>query len=155
MVPQSIAPCARGPSIFLQYVLSIMFKGKPTHHQMSLGEDGKLGINGGNRYGYDTTSVVDFIDNLRTKPEGWPVQMKAFVPAADPEPPNPAAGGGSKKGGIYVSTSHPWLYGAEINKAAVRQLRHHFDHFSTIYRLHPTPHALWAVFYLVPSLTSC
>ena len=29
------------------------------------------------------------------------------------------------------------------------------DHFPRVFQLHPTPHALWAVFYLVPSLTSC
>ena len=29
------------------------------------------------------------------------------------------------------------------------------DHFPRILQLHPTPHALWAVFYLVPRLTSC
>ena len=29
------------------------------------------------------------------------------------------------------------------------------DHFSRISQLQPTPHALWAVFYLVPRLTSC
>ena len=29
------------------------------------------------------------------------------------------------------------------------------DHFSRVSQLDPTPHALWAVFYLVPSLTSC
>ena len=120
------------PCIFvLQYVLSIMFKGKPTHHQMSVGEGGKLGINGGKRYGCDTTSVVDFVNNLQTKPEGWPVQMKVFIPAANaqqaqanPEPPEPAAGAGagSKKGGIYISTSHPWLYGMDIDKAAAEEL---------------------------------
>ena len=27
------------------------------------------------------------------------------------------------------------------------------DHFPRISQLHPTPHALWSVFYLVPSLT--
>ena len=27
--------------------------------------------------------------------------------------------------------------------------------FSAHFQLHPTPHALWAVFYLVPRLTSC
>ena len=30
-----------------------------------------------------------------------------------------------------------------------------WDHFPRILQLHPTPHALWAVFYLVPRLTSC
>ena len=29
------------------------------------------------------------------------------------------------------------------------------DHFSRISQLQPNPHALWAVFYLVPRLTSC
>ena len=29
------------------------------------------------------------------------------------------------------------------------------DNFSRVSRLHPTPHAVWAVFYLVPSRTSC
>ena len=29
------------------------------------------------------------------------------------------------------------------------------DHFPRVFQLHPTPHALWTVFYLVPSLTSC
>ena len=29
------------------------------------------------------------------------------------------------------------------------------DHFSRISQLQPTPHALWAVLYLVPRLTSC
>ena len=29
------------------------------------------------------------------------------------------------------------------------------DHFPRVFQLHPTPHALWVVFYLVPSLTSC
>ena len=29
------------------------------------------------------------------------------------------------------------------------------DHFPRVFQLHPTPPALWAVFYLVPSLTSC
>ena len=27
------------------------------------------------------------------------------------------------------------------------------DHFPRVFQLHPTPHALWSVFYLVPSLT--
>ena len=29
------------------------------------------------------------------------------------------------------------------------------DHFPRVFQLHSTPHALWAAFYLVPSLTSC
>ena len=29
------------------------------------------------------------------------------------------------------------------------------DHFCVRFSAPPTPHALWAVFYLVPSLTSC
>ena len=29
------------------------------------------------------------------------------------------------------------------------------DHFSRVSQLHPNPHALWAVFYLVPRLTAC
>ena len=29
------------------------------------------------------------------------------------------------------------------------------DHFPRISQLQPTPHALWAVFYLMPRLTSC
>ena len=29
------------------------------------------------------------------------------------------------------------------------------DHFPRVFQLHPTPHAPWAVLYLVPSLTSC
>ena len=29
------------------------------------------------------------------------------------------------------------------------------DRFSRVFQLHPTPHAMWAVFYLVPRLTSC
>ena len=29
------------------------------------------------------------------------------------------------------------------------------DHFPRVFQLHPTPHALWAVFELVPRLTSC
>lgn len=109
-----------------------MFKGKPTHHQMALSDDGKWGINGGKSYNTDTASIVVFVENLMTKPEGWPVQMKAFVPAAgaqqaraDPAPPKrpPKAGSNkSKKGGIYVSTSHPWLYGTDVNKDAAEGL---------------------------------
>ena len=30
-----------------------------------------------------------------------------------------------------------------------------WEHFSRVSRLRPTPHARWAVFYLVPRLTPC
>ena len=47
-----------------------------------------------------------------------------------------------------------WLEGGD-RPGLVRQLRHHFGPFSRISQLQPTPHALWAVFYLVPRLVSC
>ena len=50
----------------------------------------------------------------------------------------------------------PFCRGAD---GRVPELRHHFGpffaDFSAISQLHPTPHVLWAVFYLVPRLTAC
>jgi len=58
------------------HIVSIAFKGRPTHHKLALNEDGILAI-GGRTLGLSTRKPMDVIARLTKAPlpKGWPVQL--------------------------------------------------------------------------------
>lgn len=60
------------------FVLYLIYKGLPTHHQIKLTEKGVLGVNG-KSYGIETVKLSDLIYALAAKPPGWPVALTEYV----------------------------------------------------------------------------
>ena len=56
-----------------QYVLSFVFKGKPTHHLVSPNEDGQLQVNKRTFGGH--TSIESLVKVLGKRQQGWPVAL--------------------------------------------------------------------------------
>ena len=94
-----------------EYVLCVVFKGKPTHHLISKNEDGNLTVNKKTFGGHK--KIADLVSELSTKTAGWPVPLDKpvaregegaeaaaapKVAAAKKSPTKKAAGGK----GVYV-----------------------------------------------------
>ena len=79
------------------FIVSIMFKGKPTHHKSEKGEDGFFVING-KQLGPKATTIEQLVAALATKPKGWPVNFAEIVkPDGSSVPFSSASGGGGGK----------------------------------------------------------
>jgi len=84
-----------------QYVISICFKGKPTHHMIAKDDQGVFTVNK-KQFSDSATKLTSLLEVLAKKPTGWPVALAEFV---DPtgkispygkdasEPPKPDASG--------------------------------------------------------------
>lgn len=76
------------------FIVSVMFKGKPTHHKSEKGEDGFFVING-KQLGPKATTIEQLVAALATKPKGWPVNFAEIVkPDGSSVPFSSASGGG-------------------------------------------------------------
>lgn len=62
-----------------EYVLSVIFRGKPTHHLIKTDPDGKLIVNK-KSFG-DSTNIEQLVDTLSKKQPGWPVALTTPVAA--------------------------------------------------------------------------
>jgi hypothetical protein len=81
-----------GPRTVTEYVVSVIFKGKPTHHMVVSRDDGVLTINQ-QSFG-DRRTITDLVKTLGHKQKGWPValNMPVLVPdVSDPVPTSAAA----------------------------------------------------------------
>lgn len=131
-----------------KFVLSIMFKGKPTHHMCSQGDDGYFTVNN-KSYDSQATTIKELIEHLQTKPEGWPVRLRSFVPGPT-ESHEPSTV-------LKDISAMPWLHERDVNKAKAEDLlkvkgnqhglflvRKHKDEgkyiLSVVYKGNPTHH---------------
>ena len=73
----------RGPED--KRVLSVVYKGAPTHHLVKVGEDGNLVLN---KRAFGTTpSIAVLVETLKTAQKGWPVPLSGFYANPDESPP--------------------------------------------------------------------
>ena len=73
----------RGPED--KRVLSVVYKGAPTHHLVKVGEDGNLVLN---KRAFGTTpSIAVLVETLKTAQKGWPVPLSGFYANPDEIPP--------------------------------------------------------------------
>jgi hypothetical protein len=63
-----------------KWILTIVFKGRGTHHAIEKGEDGNLAING-KTYGEPAATLENLVTELKRKPKGWPVLLTKIVKA--------------------------------------------------------------------------
>lgn len=83
-----------------QFVLCVVYKGKPTHHLMTTDDDDNILIN--KKKYKETSDIEELITYLGQKRPGWPVPLD-----------KPAGGGGGGGGG---TTGTPWLHGSNVAK---------------------------------------
>jgi hypothetical protein len=122
-----------------EYVLSVVYKGAPTHHLVAKGggDDGALVINK-KSYGSHNKTIRDLVKTLSKKGPGWPVALDkpvfkpgaaaddgaaAVVPAvpatiAEPATATAAVAGGGKP----VEEAADWLHGPMAREAADKVL---------------------------------
>ena len=154
-----------------QYVLALVFKGKPSQHLIAPNAGGKLLVNK-KGYGSPQTDISGLVAELAKKPAGWPVAFTEYIDTsgavvawgAAPPSKAPSPDGkkksvkkkGSVKGSVRVSK--PWLHDKMTNPAANALLKgsttdgtflvrkHAGDTYalSVIYKGKPTHHLLKA-----------
>eukprot|EP00729_Bicosta_minor_P001655 gene1655-30860_t len=100
------------PGSATDYVLSVTFGGKVTHHKISPNASGDLCVNG-KSYGNAAKTLDDFIPQLAADPPpaGWPVRLEqAFPPATG------GAGGGAGGGAPEdIKNIKAWVHDAMSN----------------------------------------
>lgn len=72
----------RGDDAAKDYVMSVNFKGKPTHHLVTPNEEGHLTVN---KKVFSASSRPDALITAlagTTLPKGWPVRLKAYTPTS-------------------------------------------------------------------------
>ena len=111
----------RGPEHPKDYVITVTYKGRATHHLVSQDDDGVMAMvnkSGRNRReGF--ISIWQLVNALKT-PQGkwWPVSMNNPVPAGGN--PAPVDGGGS--GGGPTNWLHPMMTNEKANALLMEQL---------------------------------
>jgi len=131
------------------YILSITFRGKPTHHKLAKTDDGVFAANG-KSYGTSTKNVTQFIAALAKKPKGWPVAFVEYATADGSFKPMGAAtaqsaaanggptrapsvregGGGTPQKGASTRKKGgrpPYIYGPLPKQGAEERLAGHND----------------------------
>ena len=101
-----------------QYVLAVVFRGKPTHHQITTNGDGKLVVNK-KTFG-DSTTIEDLVKALGKKQPGWPVPLDK--PVLSPVPGDAPAGDAAAPAPVAKPTAPVatrWLYPATFGRPEV------------------------------------
>eukprot|EP00041_Stephanoeca_diplocostata_P043216 m.12270 g.12270 ORF g.12270 m.12270 type:complete len:577 (+) comp9621_c0_seq2:304-2034(+) len=77
---------SKGKAVDGEYVLSVVYKEKPTHHSVKTGDDGILTING-KPHG-KKSSIEDLVQYLGQKRKGWPVALDKPIASGTPSAPS-------------------------------------------------------------------
>jgi len=103
-----------------QYVLALVFRGKPTQHLIAPNGDGNLTVNK-KVYGSPTSDIETLVKNLSVKPPGWPVKLKEFIDTSEALVPWGSSGASSSSASAPASprktlaakapAGTPWLHG--------------------------------------------
>ena len=80
-----------------KYLLSVVYKGSPSHHSIDTDEGGKLLIN---KTPTGASTLADLVEHLRTKRPKWPVPLTQGVPG-------PGGGGAVAATGVAAVTTGP------------------------------------------------
>lgn len=89
-----------------EWILSIIFQGRPSHHLFQLHPDGKMTVNG-KHLPPNVRAVPQALDYLNTNaPPFWPVRLRAYVPSATTSRPvAPAAAAAAPAPAAAAATS--------------------------------------------------